>query len=117
MENVRETILDDAKNAVCGDRDHQYGSPEDNFNQIAHFWSVYLHKNLTSCDVANMMILFKLARNMTGEPKLDNWVDIAGYAACGADCQCYLVNKLKEKDFTDYPNYTDTRQVITKMKC
>lgn len=27
MENVRETILDDAKHAVCGDRDHQYGSP------------------------------------------------------------------------------------------
>ena len=114
MKNVRETVLDDAKNAVCGDRDHQYGSPEDNFNQIARFWSVYLHSDLTSCDVANMMILFKLARNMTGNPKLDNWVDIAGYAACGADCQCYLVNKLKEKGFTDY---TDTRQVITKMKC
>ena len=85
MENVRETILDDAMHAVCGDRDHQYGSPEDNFDQIARFWSVYLHSDLTSCDVANMMILFKLARNMTGEPKLDNWVDIAGYAACGAD--------------------------------
>lgn len=87
METVRETVLDDAKYAVCGDRDKQYGSPEDNFDQIARFWSVYLHSNLTSCDVANMMILFKLARNMTGEPKLDNWVDIAGYAACGADCQ------------------------------
>jgi len=109
MENVRETILDDAKHAVCGDRDHQYGSPEDNFDQIARFWSIYLHTNLSSCDVANMMILFKLARNMTGEPKLDNWVDIAGYAACGADCQCYY-----EKGFTDY---TDIRRVITKMKC
>lgn len=97
MENVRKTILDEAKNDVCGDRDHQYGSPEDNFDQIARFWSLYLHTDLTSCDVANMMILFKLARNITGEPKLDNWVDIAGYAACGADCQCYLVNKLKKK--------------------
>lgn len=84
---TREDILEKARQCVCGDRDHQYGSPEDNFNQIARFWSVYLHSDLTSCDVANMMILFKLARNMTGEPKLDNWVDIAGYAACGADCQ------------------------------
>ena len=87
METVRETVLDDAKYAVCGDRDKQYGSPEDNFDQIARFWSVYLHSNLTSCDVANMMILFKVGRNITGEAKLDNWVDIAGYAACGADCQ------------------------------
>lgn len=60
------------KHAVCGDRDHQYGSPEDNFDQIARFWSIYLHTNLSSCDVANMMILFKLARNMTGEPKKEN---------------------------------------------
>ena len=87
METVRETVLDDAKYAVCGDRDHQYGSPEDSFERIARLWSVYLSRPLLTSDVANMMILFKVGRNMTGVAKLDNWVDIAGYAACGADCQ------------------------------
>ena len=84
---VRETVLVDARYAVCGDRDHQYGSPEDSFERIARLWSAYLSRPLLTSDVANMMILFKVGRNITGEPKLDNWVDIAGYAACGADCQ------------------------------
>ena len=87
METVRETVLDDAKYAVCGDRDKQYGSPEDSFERIARLWSAYLSKPLLTSDVANMMILFKVGRNITGVAKLDNWVDIAGYAACGADCQ------------------------------
>lgn len=87
METVREIILDDAKHAVCGDRDKQYGSPENSFERIARLWSAYLNRPLLTSDVANMMILFKVGRNITGEPKVDNWVDIAGYAACGADCQ------------------------------
>lgn len=94
---VRETILNNAKHAVCSNCDHQYGNSEDSFRQIAHFWSVYLHKELSACDVANMMILFKLSRNITEEPKLDNWVDIAGYAACGADWQCKLVEEYKDE--------------------
>lgn len=32
-----------------------------------------------------MMSLLKIARTATGAAKLDNWVDIAGYAACGAE--------------------------------
>lgn len=87
METVRETVLDAAKYTVCGDRDKQYGSPEDSFERIARLWSAYLSRPLLTSDVANMMILFKVGRNITGMAKLDNWVDIAGYAACGADCQ------------------------------
>lgn len=32
-----------------------------------------------------MMILFKVARSVTGKPKIDTWLDIAGYAACAAE--------------------------------
>ena len=37
--------------------------------------------------VAHMMILMKIARSAIGKPKADNWIDIAGYAACGGELQ------------------------------
>ena len=97
METVRETVLRCAKRAVCGDRDKQYGSPEDSFKEIARLWSAYLNRPLLTSDVANMMILFKVGRNITGVAKLDNWVDIAGYAACGAECQFSNLSLKKEQ--------------------
>lgn len=81
---TREEILEKAKHCVLGDRDLQYGSPEESFNRIAKYWSVYLGNDISSKDVAIMMILFKLAREEYSS-KLDNWVDICGYAACGGE--------------------------------
>ena len=89
---TRAGLLDKAKAVVCGEREKQYGSPEDSFRAIADYWTVYLHqtgnlpvhRELTSEDAAIMMILLKVARQ-AGRGKLDNWVDIAGYAACGAE--------------------------------
>lgn len=84
--NKREEILTLANKAVNGERQQTYGSPEDSFDRIAHLWSAYLRTALTSLDVAKMMILFKLAR--TGERAyLDNWIDIAGYAACAGEIE------------------------------
>ena len=39
-----------------------------------------------------MMCLFKIARIDTGHGKEDNWIDLAGYAANGAEIE-YLSNK------------------------
>ena len=87
MESKRIEILTKAKEAVCGDRDHNYGDPEDNFIVIAKFWTSYLETPVTPEDICAMMILFKVARQATGRGKEDNWVDIAGYAACGAEVE------------------------------
>ena len=81
----REDVLEKAKACVSGDRDKQYGKPEDSFYRIALMWSAYLRTNVTAKDVALMMILFKVAREEYKD-KLDNWIDICGYAACGAEC-------------------------------
>lgn len=82
----REKLLDEAKRVVCGDRDRQYGKPEYNFEKIAKLWSYYLTYPISKGDVAMMMILLKVARE--GEKhKHDNLVDIAGYAACAAECE------------------------------
>lgn len=81
----RKDILEQAAQAVCVDRNKQYGEPEDNFEVIARYWSTYLETQVNAEDVANMMMLFKIARNTTGKSKADNWIDIAGYAACGGE--------------------------------
>ena len=67
---------------IVANREKEYGAPEDSFEKIAAFWSVYLEEELLPEDVANMMILLKIAREMGGH-KDDNMIDIAGYAACG----------------------------------
>lgn len=38
-------------------------------------------------DVAAMLALLKIARIASGHAKADNWVDLAGYAACGGEIE------------------------------
>ena len=40
--------------------------------------------------VAALLALLKIARIATGHGKSDNWVDLAGYAACGGELQSRL---------------------------
>ena len=97
--------LAEAKATICGERQDQYGNPEDSFALVAKYWSTYLIEVqkkvliahgfdpaeyklvdlLTSLDVDHMMILFKVARCQGQKPKRDNYVDICGYAAIAAD--------------------------------
>lgn len=81
---TREETLDKAKAVVTKDRNDQYGLPESTFGTIAELWSAYLDRNITPKDVAVMMILLKCARTKH-EISDDTWIDIAGYAACGAE--------------------------------
>lgn len=82
---TRAETLDRAKQCVCGQRENEYGSPEDNFRSIAALWSVYKNTDFTATDVAMMMALLKIARIKTGTATEDSFVDLAGYAACGAE--------------------------------
>lgn len=82
----RKVLLEKAAAIVCGDRDEQYGGPEDTFGQIAMLWSDWLEVPIGAEDVAVLMILMKTARVKTSRYKSsDSWVDIAGYAACGSE--------------------------------
>lgn len=81
-------ILEQAAEVVY-DRPDQHGEPEDSFERIADLWGAYLGVSGTPLDiddedVANMMILLKVARNAEGHYHADNYVDIAGYAENGA---------------------------------
>lgn len=103
----REKILAEAVQTICHDRQNQYGSPEDNFNTISNFWTDYILAKqeaeqgspflLTGEDVANMMVLFKVARTVTGTYKRDNYIDMAGYAACGGEIGWFSDHPAKMK--------------------
>ena len=80
----RLDTLKAAAECVCGSREEDYGSPEDNFAVIAGLWTAYTGTDVTPKDVAMMMALLKIARAKAGS-KPDTYVDLAGYAACGAE--------------------------------
>ena len=92
----RPEILEAARICVCGERERDYGSPEDNFETIGLLWGVYLRaahpelarvmaiNHITPKDVATMMALLKVARIATGSSP-DSFVDLAGYAACAGE--------------------------------
>ena len=82
---TRSEILHEAEKCVCGQREQDYGSPENNFGVIASFWTTYLCHEVTAKDVAMMMALLKIARIKTGTATEDSFVDLAGYAACGGE--------------------------------
>lgn len=89
---TRKEILDTAEKMVNGDRQDDYGTPEQNFERIAMLWTHYLGPNrlnvgITPVDVAAMLALLKIARVASGHGKSDNWIDLAGYAACGGELQ------------------------------
>ena len=88
---TRKRVLREAEKCVCGQREHEYGVPEDSFNIIADLWAVYLKgcgvsiDFLESHDVAIMMALLKIARLSTNPQHMDSWVDGCGYFACGGE--------------------------------
>lgn len=92
---TRKEILEAAQKCICGDREQDYGSPEKSFDVIGRLWETYLLEKFQQRrgtkilpeDVAVMMGLFKIARIATGHGKADNWVDLAGYAACGGELE------------------------------
>lgn len=96
----RKEILNKAEEIINGDREGTYGKPEDSFDRIAQLWSVYLNHDISSVDVANMMVLLKVARNAGGVYKDDNWIDICGYAALGGEIQ----SKFDYDSFEQYMN-------------
>lgn len=83
---TRKECLDAAAECVLKDRASQYGKVENNFERIADFWEAYLHVPVSALDVAMMMALLKIARARANPGHADSFVDLAGYAACGAEC-------------------------------
>lgn len=83
--SIRAKILDAAHAAVTVDRAATHGRPEDTFGVLAGLWSAYLGVPVTPADTALMLVLLKVARAGGNPAHQDNFVDIAGYAACAGE--------------------------------
>jgi hypothetical protein len=83
----RAKFLETVTGLVCKDRNVQHGDAEDNFRNIATLWTDYLAMRpngpLQSYEVGIMMTLFKIARMAYNPTNQENWLDSAGYMACG----------------------------------
>ena len=82
---TRKRVLSEAEKCVCGQREKDYGTPEDNFGRIAEFWTTYMGVEFGTVDVAIMMALLKIARISENMQHMDSWVDGCGYLACGGE--------------------------------
>ena len=84
---TRKRVLSEAEKCVCGHREQDYGTPEDSFEMIGKFWTVYLDyaTKIDAHDVAAMMALLKIARIAKSPDHMDSWCDLAGYASCGGE--------------------------------
>jgi hypothetical protein len=78
----RDTTLAEASRLINGDRRDQYG--DSTFRKVAAMWSAYLGIEVKPHQVADLMILLKVARNVHA-PKADTYADVAGYAGLGAE--------------------------------
>lgn len=70
----RAEVLRLAEKCVCGGRDSDYGTPEDNFSTIAKLWTIYRGTMFTAKDVAMMMALLKIARIRNGRYSADSYL-------------------------------------------
>jgi hypothetical protein len=88
--NAAEHLLRTAIHTV-GARRATYGPPKQHFAKtVAAVNAIFAHKlrsPLTEADWAQIMILDKLARHQGTSKSSDTPVDLAGYAACLAECE------------------------------
>lgn len=83
--SIREAVLRTAIKYVTKDRQADHGKPENTFGLIAELWSAYLQAKVEPHDVAMLMALLKIARQQGNPGNIDNYIDLAGYAACAAE--------------------------------
>lgn len=94
----RVQILTEASGLITGQRQEDYGTPEENFQRMADYANIHFKKNLENNipisprQTAEYMILLKMARTINS-PTRDSYVDIAGYAGIAGE----LADNVKKK--------------------
>jgi hypothetical protein len=85
----RSEVLEAADAAINGPREDDYGSAGSSFQRTANLLNAAgFGRNdgpTIASDVAIIMVLLKIARLGNSPSHEDSWIDIAGYAALGAE--------------------------------
>lgn len=101
----RVNILNEAAGLIVGQRQEDYGTPEENFDRIAGYFNIHFKKNLETNTPANarqmaeFMVLLKMARTINS-PTRDSYVDIGGYAGIAGELAKVEVAKKEASNTT-----------------
>lgn len=82
----RADLLDEALRLVTDTRNVTHGPPVVQHETAAALWSAILGRQVTAAEVVRCLIALKLSRMVCGTPEREHWLDIAGYAAIGWEC-------------------------------
>lgn len=88
--SIAASILREAAQIVEGARNTTHGDKERSFELIATYWTAYLvgrreQGALSAIDVAQMMVLLKIARGQSGLFIRDHATDQCGYSAIAGE--------------------------------
>ncbi len=81
----KNEICEIAAELVAGDRDAAYGDVVVQYQKLADMWSAYIGQPITASQASMMMALSKISRTTVGPHRLDNYVDLAGYAGVAGE--------------------------------
>lgn len=82
----RDKVLSAAEGYINGPRANEYGSAKDNFARIGQMWGIILGTEAVTPEVVALcMVAIKISRLTNTPDHLDSWIDMAGYAALGAE--------------------------------
>jgi hypothetical protein len=91
-----DKILDEAAKTLRArgiDYDGEgYQGGERSMAQTVEIFKAFTGVTLTELDGWRFLLCLKLARSTTGKPKLDTYVDLAGYSALTGEC--HLASRL-----------------------
>ena len=101
---INETILDEAKRIVYGERGENYGHPFEDFSRTAQIWSAILGIKVEPEQVALCMVGLKISRECN-RPKRDNVVDGAGYFE---NLDMVKKERARREFMQQHPSYNDS---------
>ena len=81
----RAEILSSAERFVNVERAATHGDAEQSFTVLGALWSARLGVLIYPHQVAIMLADLKTVRAWNNPGYADNWIDLAGYAACGGE--------------------------------
>jgi hypothetical protein len=116
VQDIGESILLEAQRLTHGDRNADYGHPLDDYSKnagaINALFAHKLRENFTAADVALIMVVVKLSRQVN-RPKRDNMVDAAGYAWVANAC----IEEKARRDEMAVLRSQELVQAVSRLDC
>lgn len=81
---IDPALASQAMSLMMGDRMATHGNPTETLTRIAVMWSGYLGTDLTAQDVAQLMVLLKIARSRHAYDR-DHYLDAIAYTLLAED--------------------------------